>query len=279
MLRCLPLAALAFSLTSAAWTFGGCGDDAPSSRVDALEDTSSPADVSDTVEPDGVGPDTSTGDADAPDAGPGDGAIVPAPIHEPFPGPPVPNTMVEDAGFPTTCAVAGHEIPRNGADVIDDCVICQCTTYGGRCARRGGCERDVCVFVDGTTVARGDTVRIDGCFLCTCDAGGGSCVRDTEAPCPADACMAPRGPDLAFGAEIFFSECHACTCDEVDGTRCTNLCHPHCLLRVGDDVWIADQERAPADDGCGSCVCDYGDVFCDPRGCDPQCTGVQGCLP
>ena len=211
-------------------------------------------------------------------------AIIPAPIDEPVP-PPIPNTMISRPSpfiLFGDCQVRGHDIPYLGADVIDSCTICQCTTYGGRCSRRVSCEEDVCVFVDGTRAAPGETVRVDGCFVCTCDAGGGSCVRDTEAPCPTDGCLVPYSAQepvvVAFGESQLVSECHQCTCDEQLGASCFDLCHPSCARTSAGDEFLADQERTPADDGCGSCVCDYGSTLCDPRGCDPECIGAQqGC--
>ena len=138
------------------------------------------------------------------------------------------------------------------------------------------------MFVDGTRATPGESVRVEGCFVCTCDAEGGSCVRDTEAPCPTDGCVAPYSSGapivVGFGQSAFVSECHECTCGERTGTSCFDLCHPTCTRTFGGDDVLADQDRTPADDGCGSCVCDYGSTRCDPRGCDPECIGAQqGC--
>lgn len=231
-------------------------------------------DTNDTIDTDEHVPVVDT--TDPIDTAPPDGfPIAPAPNDEPF-GRPVPDAMLP-TDF-SACAVAGQVIPRNGMDVIDDCRICQCTWRGGRCARRATCARDVCVFVDGTVARPGEHVRVSGCFVCTCDAAGGTCVRDVEAPCPVDGCLVPYPSDepvvIAFGTERFVSECHRCLCDEATGTTCHDLCHPECF--VGDTL-VEDQQRMPAADACGSCVCDYGSMRCDPRGCDPSCGVEQSC--
>jgi hypothetical protein len=210
--------------------------------------------------------------------------LVPAPIDEAVPTP-IPDTIALRAppySFFGDCTVRDHVIPYLGADVLDACTICQCTTFGGRCSRRLGCAEDVCVFIDGTRAAPGESVRVQGCFVCTCDDSGGRCVRDTAAPCPADGCLvAYAGGEprvVAFGATLLVSECHQCTCDERAGASCADLCHSTCMRTFGGDEWLKAQERTPADDGCGSCVCDYGSTGCDPRGCDPGCIGAQqGC--
>lgn len=173
-----------------------------------------------------------------------------------------------------------------GPFVIDDCLECQCTTYGLGCRRRAGCARDVCVFVDGTVVARGETAVVATCFDCACDADGGRCTRRAEAPCPSAGCLVPRRDDiiveLAPGEEGFVSECHRCVCDADLGLLCRNVCHPECIC--GDDLAfsgcevlcdgpcsrhtggaelvIPDQARAIR--GSTSCVCDYAALACGP---------------
>lgn len=199
-----------------------------------------------------------------------------AAADEPF-ATPVPDTMYAHfgAGALATCLVAGIEIPPHGISVLDDCTVCQCTTYGGRCARRERCTRDVCVFADGQVAARGETLRVDGCFVCTCDASGGSCVRDPEAPCPTDGCLIPAREALEpvvvdFGDEPLVSECHVCTCDATLGTLCENVCHPECFVGGDFEQAVPDQARIAAPGGCGSCVCDYSKFGCDLRGCEDQ---------
>ena len=185
--------------------------------------------------------------------------------------PPLPDTILATfLRLAEVCEVAGAQIPFYGTRVLDDCVVCQCTSYGGRCSRRVGCERDVCVFADGTTALPGETARVHGCFVCRCDDEGGVCVRDTMSPCPSDGCLVPyfgTPPSLtiAFGDSRMISECHDCVCDEVTGTACQNICHPYCFPPEGPPV--NDQDRVPHPSGCGSCVCDNGDLACDRRGC------------
>ncbi|MCC6619641.1 MAG: hypothetical protein IT385_00210 [Deltaproteobacteria bacterium] len=203
---------------------------------------------------------------------------IPAPIEEPF-GQPIPDAMYPLDWDARTCTIGDHTIPLFGADALDDCRICQCTWRGGLCARRAGCARDVCVFADGTTAVPGELVRVAGCYVCTCDADGGRCARDAAAPCPADGCLAPypgEARTVAFGQGLFVSECHECTCDAERGTTCVDRCHPVCFPWRDRDSTVDDQARVPADDGACSCVCDYGDMRCDPRGCDPEC-GVTQC--
>lgn len=191
----------------------------------------------------------------------------PALANEPFPTP-VPNT-VYSGGF-AGCEVFGRTMAQGQADIYGDCTICQCTTYGGRCARRAACARDVCVFADGSEVARGETVRVRGCFECTCDEAGGTCRADPNPECPQDGCVLPRGAGEVAPGEHFVSECHQCICDLETGLLCRDLCHPACTLRDADGEILGslpDQARMPADNGCGSCVCDYYDLVCDNRAC------------
>jgi len=241
-------------------------------------DTRDPVDVADVFDPvddlvDDLAPDVATPEPDAVTF-----PIVPAPIDEAF-GDPVPRAMYTPDWEARACAIGDHVIPMFGADALDDCRICQCTWRGGICARRATCARDVCVFADGTTAGPGERKRVAGCYLCTCDASGGTCVRDVEPPCPADACVVPYPGEvrtIALGARIFVSECHECTCGADLGTRCEDRCHPVCAAYDDGQTFIDDQERMPADGGRCSCVCDYGRMACDPRGCDPDC-GVAQC--
>jgi hypothetical protein len=165
---------------------------------------------------------------------------------------------------------------------IDDCVECMFSSFGGRCQRRAACARDVCVFVDGSTVARGDTAAV-GCFDCTCAADGPSCTRRTAAPCPAAGCVLPRNlGEIAVGEERFLSECHVCTCDGERGLLCDNLCHPSCFCEqescrnLCGDRWctadvppegldVPDQATLLID--CAVCTCDYGSFSCLIGGC------------
>lgn len=145
--------------------------------------------------------------------------------------------------------------------LVDDCVVCQCTTYGMRCARRTGCPRAVCVLVDGTELARGATATID-CIDCACGDDGATCTRSTAGDCPSDACVLRDGTLVPLGEQRFVSECHACDCDATSGLSCTNLCHPTC-----EPAGVPDQERVLGADGCSTCVCDYSDLACESSGC------------
>lgn len=154
--------------------------------------------------------------------------------------------------------------------IVDDCTICQCTTYGMRCARRAGCPRDVCVLVDGTTLAAGAKTSIY-CNECSCESGGSvTCARTTAGECPDDACVLAPRPDetVPLGGERFVSECHRCSCDADTGLTCSNICHPECSIDPEGTLTIADQARLLGDDGCSTCVCDYSDLMCEQSGCD-----------
>ena len=199
-------------------------------------------------------------------------AVDHGPVHEePVPSP-VPDTMLGNVRWQDrVCEVAGLEIPLAGVEAVDDCIICQCTRWGGRCSRREGCTRPVCVLVDGQVAPRGEARRVLGCFVCTCGAEGPRCERDVEAPCPAEGCHAPYLGEppfvvIPFGANRFVSECHRCACDELLGTSCEDVCHSECLLP--DESIVLDQVRFPDPSGCGSCVCDYGEISYDHRGCE-----------
>jgi hypothetical protein len=168
----------------------------------------------------------------------------------------------EFAPVPATMTLGCGELPYGVLVEVDDCVECMCTTYGGRCQRRAGCARDVCVFVDGTVIARGETAAV-GCFDCACGDDGPSCARRTEPPCPDDGCRLPDGGELGLGQERFLSECHRCVCDETAGLLCENVCHPECTCeqpgcpergRVPDQ-WLVTLDGA-------ACVCDYSKLVC-----------------
>ena len=206
-------------------------------------------------------PDAST----APDAGPfiAGGLYVPATIR------PRGGSLVSFGD----CEHDGGEVPYGERVVVDECVECQCTTYGFRCRKRDTCPDDRCVFVDGQVVARGGTAIVETCFDCECGASGAACRRRTAAPCPVDGCR--LGDEvLPLGEERLVSECHACQCDVNAGLLCENLCHPTCYCT--DDtpgcaavcdalpcpVEIPDQHRAELP--CGSLVCDYGGLVGPP---------------
>lgn len=199
--------------------------------------------------------------ADTPDAGP----FVPG-------GPFVPATIRFDRGGGAfgPCELAGQPVAYGGRVLVDDCVECQCTTYGLRCRKRATCPDDRCVFVDGQVVARGGTAIVETCFDCQCGAEGAACRRRTAAPCPADGCLID-GDVIAIGAQRFVSECHACSCDLTAGLSCQNLCHPVCACNGAEPgcevvcteyvcpLVVPDQEWIEL--ACGSLVCDYGGLI------------------
>lgn len=206
-----------------------------------------------------------------------DAAVLAAPVITTFTA--YPGVVIDG------CAAPGGGMFPNWPVAIDDCVECMCSTFGGRCQRRASCARDVCVLVDGTTVARGESAAV-GCHDCTCAADGPVCTRRTAAPCPADGCLLPRGGTIAAGEKRFVSECHVCTCDAERGLECENVCHPFCYCTDGDgadgcaalcgDTPCAAEipaaglevpDQALLSIGCAACVCDYGDLNCDPAAC------------
>ncbi len=153
--------------------------------------------------------------------------------------------------------------------IIDDCVVCQCTSYGMRCARRTSCSSNVCVLVDGTVLTPGASAAVY-CNECTCGASGSvTCARTTTGDCPDDGCVfAPKPQNtVPLGGQLFASECHACDCDAVNGRSCEDLCHPLCFLDAEGTMPVDDQARILGDDGCSTCLCDYGGLICENSGC------------
>lgn len=173
------------------------------------------------------------------------------------------------------CELAGAPVGYGERVLVDDCVECQCTTWGLRCRRRASCPDDRCVFVDGQTAPRGGAAVVESCFDCACGDDGARCRRRTEAPCPSDGCRLGDAV-LALGEQRFVSECHACTCDAEAGLTCADLCHPSCYCAddnplcapvcagVACPVEIPDQDRVEL--ACGAPVCDYGGLVGAP-GC------------
>ena len=183
-----------------------------------------------------------------------------------------PTIRFDTAGF-GPCELDGAPVAYGARVLVDDCVECQCTTYGLRCRKRATCSDDRCVFVDGQAVAQGGTAIVEACFDCTCGPAGGACTRRSAAPCPADGCLID-GDVIAFGAERAVSECHFCTCDEATGLSCRNVCHPECACSADlpgcetvcaeypCPLAVLDQERIEL--SCGSLVCDYSDLVGAP---------------
>lgn len=210
-------------------------------------------------------------DAGGPDAGtfvPG-GAFTPATIRF-RPG--------STTAFPP-CELDGAPVEYGARVLVDECVECQCTSFGLRCRRRDTCPDDRCVFIDGQVVLRGGTAIVETCFDCTCDSTGPACRRRTDAPCPVDGCML-GATEIELGAERFVSECHACTCDVNAGLLCKDRCHPQCSCDDANDakpacaavcegvtcpIAIPNQDRVEL--ACGSPVCDYGALVGAP-GCE-----------
>lgn len=172
------------------------------------------------------------------------------------------------------CELDGVPVDYGARVEVDDCVECQCTTYGLRCRRRATCPDARCVFVDGQVAQPGDAALVvESCFDCACDASGPACTRRTEAPCPTDGCKL-GGTQIAIGQERLVSECHVCTCDATAGLLCRNLCHPECHCDAANPscaavcdalacpIVIPDQERIEL--ACGSPVCDYGGLVGAP---------------
>lgn len=202
------------------------------------------------------------GRSPAVDAGFGDAADAPAgPRVEQVQG--VMPPLVVPIGGDTCTYPDGTTGSPSTYRIIDDCTICQCTTYGMRCARRESCARSVCVLIDGSQLALGASARIH-CIDCACDASGVTCTRATDGGCPVDACVLPQGGTVPVGEQRFISECHACDCDDATGLSCSNLCHPTC---EDNGQVVDDQERVPGADGCSTCVCDYSDLICERSDC------------
>jgi len=206
------------------------------------------------------------GGVDAPDAGPfvPAGAWAPATIAL--------NAKGHIPGF-GACMLAGTLVEYGERVIVDDCVECQCTTYGFRCRKRATCPDARCVFIDGQVLSPGAETVVATCFDCTCTDDGPACRRRTEAPCPTDGCkLGDR--EIPIGAQAFVSECHACTCDAAAGLLCENLCHPSCFCTedspacetvcnaVACPVNVPDQDRIELP--CGIPVCDYGSLVGAP---------------
>lgn len=172
---------------------------------------------------------------------------------------------------------------------VDDCIQCECSWRGGRCRRSPSCARDVCVFVDGTTMAAGTGGKIAPCFDCTCGSGGvAACTRDATGDCPANGCRLPKqsglaGGVVAIGDSAGMSECHTCDCHATKGLSCRDQCHgdgcycpgDFCPTRCGKGgcaeldggaLRLADQERIPAG-SCATLFCDYGSLHRDESTC------------
>lgn len=196
------------------------------------------------------------------DASLGDGPIdVPADHVEQVTGVMPPLVVPLEGGL---CRYPDATIGSVGSyKVLGDCTVCQCTTYGMRCARRESCARSVCILIDGTELAVGAAARIH-CIDCACGADGVTCTRATDGGCPVDACALPQGGTVPVGEQRGVSECHFCECDDATGLSCTNLCHPTC---EDGGLTVLDQERVLGADGCSTCVCDYSDLVCERSGC------------
>lgn len=196
------------------------------------------------------------------------GAFVPPILRE------VSSSCVLPSGMPLA---RGQVIDR------DDCVTCQCSSWGLRCRKRASCTRDVCVFVDGTTIPSGGVAAIEPCFDCACTGGTPTCKRRVGGACPADACAAPGGITVPIGAEKGFSECHYCACDATAGLSCRDRCAPNCsctstagrcasLCGAGGcadpdgGLSVPDQGVIPAG-SCATVLCDYGSFWRDETRC------------
>src|SRR5690606_2639171 len=96
----------------------GCSSEEEGNAPETDDGAVSASDASDTVDAAASADGTPSADGhfdaelDAPsEASWGDGALVPAPIDERFPLPPVPDTIVGEVAFRGACSVAGHTIP------------------------------------------------------------------------------------------------------------------------------------------------------------------------
>jgi hypothetical protein len=165
----------------------------------------------------------------------------------------------------------GGTLPAPDLWVVDDCVVCQCTGWGLQCARRSGCPRAACVFVDGTVIDAGSFGPLTNCHDCECGADlSRRCVRSLRPGCPVDACQLSAVPDLPardfrspvpVGTQRLVSECHPCWCDEQLGLSCYDFCgRGGCPQPDGGLTPIQVRTSESCSD---ACVCDYsGSLLC-----------------
>lgn len=181
---------------------------------------------------------------------------------------PVPNTV---RYFPGACTLRGVTLHLPEATVMNECVVCECGFFGGRCSARVGCPVEVCVLADGQVLAPGQSGDVDGCTRCECGPGGvASCAR-RAGDCPSDGCrlLGPSGEVniVPFGKNLT-SETSWCFCDEDAGLGRCEAFREYC--EAPDSGRAFDQaERYPHPDGCGTCLCvsSIWDDYCDRRGC------------